>query len=249
MWDPWRCMESWTRIQRMMIQRRSRYPSHGGPANDNSRYPGCPAAVFAGAAFGFICCICVCAVPVPGAVKHTTYERMRGSMYDMERLLKALTLSVVVLGSVRPSSAFVLPPSRGDLRSSPPAAVARRQHDQQQCVLRRHRRQQRSSQQGSQQSRSVRSRPHFSSSAAPADAARDEEPWKEDLEAAAEPPFFPPPYYGSQQQQQYPTATSSAADRVVGQSRDAFTFAPKPLREGRVLRAMKRADVDGVVSL
>ncbi|CAB1099868.1 unnamed protein product [Ectocarpus sp. CCAP 1310/34] len=168
-------------------------------------------------------------------------------MYDIDRLLKALTLSVVVLGSVRPSSAFFLPPSGGDLRRSPPAAVARRQHDQQQCVLRRHRRQ-RSSQQGLQQSRSVRSRPHFSSSAAPADAARDEEPWKDDLEAAAEAPFFPPPYYGSQQQQQqYPT--SSAAGRVVGQSRDAFTFAPKPLREGRVLRAMKRADVDGVVNL
>lgn len=198
--------------------------------------------------------------PLPAAVAcwvmalstHSTRcERMRGSMYDMDRLLKALTLSVVVLGSVRPSSAFFLPPSGGrHLRRSPPAAVARRQHDQQQCILRqRHRRQR--TQQDSRQSRSVRSRPHFSSSAAPADAARDEEPWKDDLGAAAEAPFFPPASYGGQQQQQqYPTATSpAAATRVVGESRDAFTFAPKPLREGRVLRAMKRTDVDAVVNL
>lgn len=95
----------------------------------------------------------------------------------------------------------------------------------------------------------------LSSSAASSDAAREDEPWQS-VECAASGESGERAYYRSRSQgnSEYRGLVSPGASaRVVGVDSgggsDAFVFEPNPLPQGRSLRRLKPADIDGVVAL
>lgn len=182
----------------------------------------------------------------PKSVDQTSRCLTASIMHDMGELLKTLTLTSMALGSGRPSFAFVPPPPLRDLQWTRSQAVPLAKEEEGRRwsglpFLPRYRRPQQ--QAPRQQSRAAPPR-WSSSSAASSDAAREEEPWPGEL--GSEAPFFPP-FVNQQRAAAGPTAASLRQGEE--REREAFTFAPKPLPEGRVLRRMKEADIDGVLDL
>lgn len=163
-------------------------------------------------------------------------------------LLRLLTLS-----SMAPHSFAFVPPmhSLSDIRYLPvlrptsttldelrkPAAPGRRREHQ-------HHQPQRPS-----WNRVLNTPPECSSSAAASSqdaSSPDEDPWLSELARAAE--SSSTPYFGPNANVERMRLSDIDGD-IDGGDREASPFAPKPLREGRVVRPMRESDVDGVVVL